>query len=223
MLTLMNAPRWQLSPKTMPWLLFAVVVTVPSVAWLQTYNWEPVLTISAVFPLLGVLAWSIMWTHYAYSWMRLHYPEAYSANALYDKVSTWLVLGLILLHPGLLGWQQYRLFGVLPPDSFYTGIAENLEPFVAIGALALVLFLIYEVVHRLRQKQSIQKIWGWISLSQLLAMVLIFVHGLQVGQIVLSGWMIGWWIILGVLLLPALYSTAINDWKVQQQASKIHP
>lgn len=219
----MNTPRWQPLSKTMPWLLFAVVVTVPSLAWLQTYNWQLVLTVPAIFPLLGVLAWSIMWTHYAYNWMRLHYHETYSANALYDKVSTWLVLGLILLHPGLLGWQQYRLFGVLPPDSFYSGVAENLEPFVAIGAFALTLFLVYEIVHRLRQKQSIQKIWGWISLSQLLAMVLIFIHGLQVGQIVLSGWMIGWWIVLGVLLLPALYSTAINDWKVQQEAKKSTP
>lgn len=209
----MNTTRMRPPSKSVPWILFSVVVIVPILAWLQTYDWQLVLTISALFPLLGVLAWSIMWTHYIYNWMCIHYPTTYTPNILYDKVSTWLVLGLILLHPGLLGWQQYRLFGTLPPDSFYAGVAENLEPFVAIGAFALILFLLYEIVSRLRQKQYIQDIWGWISLSQVLAMVLVFVHGLQVGQVVLSGWMIGWWITLGLLLLPALYSTVMNDWQ----------
>lgn len=199
------------------WLLFSVVVLIPVIVWLQTYNWRLTLTIPAVFPLLGVLAWSIMWTHYANGWLQIKHPEKIKKNQLYSSVSTWLVLGLLLLHPGLLAWQQYRLFGTLPPESFFATVATNLEPFVAIAIFALILFLAYEIVHRLKEKPAIKRASGWISISQVIAMILIFIHGLAVGQTVLSGWMELWWIFLGILLLPAFFEVVKADWQNQKK------
>ncbi len=201
----------------LPWFLLGVVTIVPLLTWLASYNWRPSITIAGVFPLLGVLAWSIMATHYYFGWLKIKFPEYFHADRLYGSITMWLVLALLLLHPGLLAWQQFRVFGTLPPESFYATVADAMAPFIAMGVFALVLFLTYEALHRFRQNERIKSLWGWVSLSQVIAMTLIFIHGLAVGQTVLTGWMVGWWVLLGVLLLPAFYEIVRHDWLKQKE------
>ena len=202
------------------WILLAVVVLVPLLAWLASFNWQPIVTTTSVFPLLGVWAWSIMATHYYLGYLELSAPSVFKSSQRYSSISMWLVLLLLLLHPGLLAWQQHQAFGTLPPDSFYGTVASTMAPFIAIGVFAWLLFLAYEGLERLRGNQRVKRLWGWVSLSQILAMILIFIHGLAVGQTVLSGWMVGWWTLLGVLLLPSFWRVIKEDFKTQREATK---
>jgi|AntRauTorckE6833_2_1112554.scaffolds.fasta_scaffold00077_20 hypothetical protein len=58
----------------------------------------------------------------------------------------------------------------------------------------------------------VQKNWRWVSLSQMIAMGLIFIHGLGVGQNINSGWLELYWIMLGLLLFSLLI-VGKDDWK----------
>lgn len=212
--------RATLRQKT-PWLLFTLVVIVPLVAWLNTYQWAPPITALTVFPLLGVWAWGIMWTHYILGWLRLRMPERFERDELYGKYTAWLVLALILLHPSLLAGQQYQRFGMLPPESYTSYVASSMELFVYFGIVGLFVFLSYEIFLRLKHKLWLRKIWGWVGLTQIAAMLLIFVHGFAIGDSVLYGWINIYWLLLGVLLLPAGIEVVRNDFR-QQRAARDH-
>lgn len=201
-----------------PWLLATGVLVFPAVLWLHFYRWEPPLQPLAVFPLLGVWAWSLMWTHYIYGALRIRWPHHFHEQKAYDRITAWLVLLLILLHPFLLAWGQKQRTQLLPPESFLAYVPPEMELFITFGTIGLVLFLAYEVFGRLRQREIFRRNWLWISLSQVLAMGLIFVHALQVGQTVLSGWGSGYWIVLGVLLVPAMAIVVRGDWHTQRSA-----
>lgn len=185
------------------WVTLTLLMALPLLSLLSVYEFQPPLTARAIFPLLGVWAWFIMWTHYAFWWIEKH-NEVIKPNNNYDKISMWLVLALILLHPGLLALEQYRLFGVLPPESFNTYVSADLQVFVSMGSLALLLFLGYEVAHRLRSSDWLKRRRGWVSVSQAAAMILIFIHGLMIGETVLQGWMLIIWILLGIVLAPLI-------------------
>lgn len=199
------------------WLLFVTVIGIPFLLWLDLYSWQPVFTPLSLFPLLGVWAWSIMWTHYILGALSIVYPDKINSNSLYGHVSGWLVLLLILLHPGLLAYEQHSQLDLLPPESFYASVAPSMAPFMTLGMIGLVLFLSYEVFHRLRHSIFLRSNWIWVSLSQVAAMVFIFFHGINIGQSVLSGIGSAYWIMLGVTLVPAMYVVVRYDWKMQQQ------
>lgn len=157
-----------------------------------------------------------MWTHYALGWMRLRWPYI-SPNLPYKRFSMWAVLLLILLHPGLLMQLQLSRLGAYPPKSFYLYVSESLSWAISLGLIALVLFLSYEVVVRLKHRATIKRIWPWISVSQLLAMLFIFMHGLAVGKSVLHGWMYWTWIVLAGLLLWFSISIIKNDFLLRHK------
>ncbi len=199
------------------WLLLSAVILIPLFLWLTIYQWRPVISPLAVFPLLGVWAWSIMWTHYVYGALHIQFPRTFAVQHTYDRLSAWLVLLLIILHPALLAWEQKNQLSILPPESFYAYVSPSLELYILFGSVGLLLFLSYEFFNRLRTKPLLRRHWFWVSLSQVGAMILIFVHGLRIGQTVLSGWGEVYWFVLGVSLLPALIIVATADWRNQQE------
>lgn len=197
------------------WALFTLLLVLPLLSWLNIYKFQPPLSAGAIFPLLGVWAWLIMWTHYAFWWIKKR-NKALRSSQNYGKISMWLVLVLILLHPGLLAWEQYRLFGLLPPDSFTLYVTSELQIFVSMGSLALLLFLAYEVVHRLRNSDWFKRQHGWVSASQAAAMTLIFVHGLMIGETVLYSWMLAVWVLLGIVLAPLMVLAVSESFSISK-------
>lgn len=188
--------------KLTPWLLFLVVVLLGCGAYFSDQNWEIGAVFSSglsIFPLLGIIAWSVMWTHFVYGALRIKYKLP--KNKIYSVSSGWLVLILILLHPGLLLLENYRSAQLLPPKSILIYTGESLLWAVLIAELALLIFLSYEVFNRIRDKAIIKKNWFWISLSQMLAMTLIFVHSLALGQNLKEGWFRYYWILMFVILV----------------------
>ncbi len=198
--------------KWLPLVIWLAVLALPFFAWLHAQRNPLHLTAYSIFPLLGMLAWTTMWSHYAYGSLRLAFPSL-TKNVAYSKTTEIFVLACIVLHPSLLAWQLWRTTGALPPTSFYKYVGSSLKLFVMSGSFALLLFLSYEVLHRLREKPMVIKNWRWISLSQMLAMVVIFVHGLKLGQNLRAGWMQFVWVCMGALLVPAFALVLQHEWK----------
>ena len=194
------------------WLLFAVVVVVPYLAWFPDLGDPPRLNPYTLFPLLGLWAWSLMWVHYAHGTLRRLVPGLGRSDA-FHRWSGWLVLTLILLHPGL-------LLGAMTVDTelgpargplVYAG--ESGRVAVIAGAVALMAFCAFEVLVRLAQRPSVQRRWRWVSLSQVVAMTLIWFHGLALGRHLGDGGLRTWWFVLGVLYVPCAAVVLRADWR----------
>ncbi|MCA9332951.1 hypothetical protein KDA00_03690 [Candidatus Saccharibacteria bacterium] len=207
----MNHDLKNKSPSKLPWVLFAFIIVIPFISWAAIRNWSlSNLSALSVFPILGVWAWSIMWTHYVLGTHRIMTNS--SKNHLYARISGYLVLLLIILHPTLLAWSQWEFTNKLPPTSFYNYAGKSLKLFVFMGAVSLVLFLSYEVLERFKEKSIVKKNWKWISLSQVIAMTLIFMHALKLGNITSNVYFQLYWIILGAILIPCFGVILENDW-----------
>jgi hypothetical protein len=198
------------------WSLFCIAVTVPFIAWGSRLGWDPeAITLYSLFPLLGLWAWSVMWTHYAYGSILILDGKA-AKNKLYKKVSGWFVLAALLLHPGLLALAQWQSTDVLPPESYYLYVGQAFAIFITLGFIAINAFLAYEILERLRSNELVERYWKWMSLSQALAMILIFIHAMALGQDLGSGWFQFYWVILGALLIPCFGLILRADWRRKQ-------
>lgn len=197
----------------MVWLLFAVVVIVPYVHWLRALDPGKPINPYTVFPLLGVWAWSLMWTHYAHGTLTM-LSSRLVRSPIYDRLTGWLVLALLLGHPGLLVGAQLADTELGPVEGVRTFAGEGRGWLALLGALGLVAFLLYEVLVRLRLRERLGRAWRWVGLAQAAAMAAIFVHGLGLGRH-LAGetWFRHYWVVLGALLLPCFSVIVRADWR----------
>lgn len=215
----MNNTELNSASKITPWFLFSLVVILPFIGWANSLNWQfELLSLYTVFPLLGLLAWGIMWTHYAYGAIFLSL-KSFKRNQLYSRLSGYVVLVLILLHPGLLTLAQWQGNKTLPPTSFYNYTGDSMKLYVILGSTALLAFLLYEVLHRFRSNSQVKKLWPIVSIIQMIAMVFIFIHGLSLGQHLQSGWLQFYWVILGVMLIPSFVIVGKSDWTKNNKTS----
>lgn len=194
----------QKSFTTFSWSTVALSIILSITAWGQGVNWQiDSITAYQWFPLFGLLAWMIMATHYFNGTLRILNPEL-KKPSYYSKVTSYIVLACLLLHPGILAFAQLKNGAGIPPASFTDYVGESLMFASFLGSMALVLFLSYEVFERLKDRATLKKYWWLVSVSQSLAMVFIFVHALRLGG-ELKGWFLAIWIVYGLVLLPCFY------------------
>lgn len=208
--------------KSLPWMLFTTVIIIGSGAYFSEHSWlfaETLKTRFSIFPLLGILAWSVMWTHFAYGALRVKFN--YPKNKLYSLISSWVVLFLILLHPGLLAFDMYRSLMMFPPKSFFLYVGDSLGWAIILAEIALLIFLSFEVFDRLKHKTIVKKNWVWISFSQMVAMTFIFVHSMAVGQSLKSGWFRVYWIVLYAILVPCFILIMKSDLRSKKQLNQV--
>ena len=196
-----------------PWILSLIVLSVGCYVWLRYHgrNFSPT-NLYDLFPFLGISAFSLMWTHYAVGEFRRFNP-ALPKNELYSRISGILVFALILLHPGLLVLARYRDGAGLPPGSVYSYVGNSGRLAVTLGAIALVLFLSYDVFERLKHKSFVNKNWWVVNILQSIAMLFILKHSFTLGTHLQSGWFRTYWVVLGTLFLPMMLHVHWHDWK----------
>lgn len=189
------------------WTLSFTVVVLAFVSWGSDNAWQfAELSIYQVFPLLGLLAFSIMWSHYISSTIRQLLGIEYAVLRPYFKLTSYAVLGLLILHPGLLIYQRFQDGYGLPPGSFMTYVAPAMAWLTLLGTVCLFAFLAFEF-HRLYKERSW---WHYVTKASDLAMLGIFYHGLRLGsQLSHSGWyQMVWWfygLSLAAVLLRKYY------------------
>jgi hypothetical protein len=197
------------------WGLSSLVVVVAFVAWGQSFRWRFThLSSYQLFPVFGLLAFSLMWSHYIAAVLRMYLQFDKAVLHRYFEVTSLAVLALILAHPGLLAWQLWRDGLGLPPGSelLYGGTMRGA---VLLGMIAWLVFLAYEF----RRKFENRPWWQIVSIATDAAMVLIFIHSLRLGSQLQAGWFRTLWYFYGVTLAASL--VYIYAKKFQPSASAI--
>ncbi len=186
------------------WSLSGIVVLLALIVWGQGFEWEfDKLDSYQLFPLFGLIAFSVMWSHYIASALRQYSGLERGVLKDYLRITGYVVLGAILLHPGLISWQLWRDGEGLPPGSEFSYVGDSLKVAVTLGMVALFMFLAYEL-HRWFARKSW---WKYIQYLSDIAMFMIFIHALSLGGELEEGWFRGVWYFYGVTLVFALIYT----------------
>lgn len=181
------------------WGLGLFVVALATVVWAGERLDGGSLTTYDVFPLLGLAAFSLMWTHYVLGSLRRLLGVSAKENKLYSAISSYLVLAFILLHPGLLIFQLYKDGFGLPPQS-YLEVYGAMKFAIGLGSISLLIFLLFELKRRFQKKSW----WKYIDWAQVVAMTMIFYHGLSLGRELSVSWYKAVWYAYGVSLIAAV-------------------
>lgn len=209
----------KLTPKHLQgiaWGISAAATTLAVVAWGNSYEWELAgMGTYQLFPLFGLLAFSLMWSHYVVSAIRQYFEVESKALSHYFEITSAIVLTAILLHPGLLLWQLWRDGLGLPPGSAKAYVGAAAYWAIWFGLIALVVFLSYE----LRRFYGKQKWWPIVQHASDVAMVLIFVHALRLGGALHPGWYRNVWYFYGISFLTALVYGYIKRYHPTQKVA----
>lgn len=174
--------------------LTVLIIGLCLFAWGRGLNGNP--TIYEIFPVFGLLAFSLMALHYIGGSIKRSLGLAGDESALkkYFTVTSYIVLILILAHPALLYIGLYQDGLGLPPLSSFEVYPQTVARVALVmGLLALTAFLLFELRRWFKQK----KWWKFIEYASVAAMILIFVHSLILGGDLMTGWFRLVWIVLG--------------------------
>ncbi len=186
--------------KVVAWAISFIACMLAFIAWSQDNGW-PGSQLSAylIFPLLGLLAYSLMWSHYVAGALREIIGLDKSVLSRYFELTSLAVLALISLHPGLLIYQRFRDGYGLPPHSYETYVAPGLGWVTLLGTASLLTFWAYEF----RRKFGKRSWWHYVQTASDIAMLVIFYHALRLGH-QLHGWFLGVWWFYGLTLIAIL-------------------
>lgn len=190
------------SLKLFAWLLTLLAVGISTLAWYQGLRLGlRGINSYELFPLFGLIAFSVMWSHYIMAALRsaLHIDKAVLKT--YFETTSWIVLVSLLLHSGLLMWQLWRDgFGAPPGNVLESYVAPVLHGAVIIGAISLVAFLLYEF----RRLFETKAWWKWLQYASDVAMLGVLYHGWQLGSHIREGWYQAVWVAYAITLVVVL-------------------
>lgn len=183
------------------WSTSLIVSIIAFVAWGTTYGWKfTPLSPYQLFPLLGLLAFSIMWSHYINGAIREIMSIDGSALKLYFRLTSYAVLALICLHPGILIYQRFRDGFGLPPGSYESYVAPGLGWVTLLGSASFCVFIAYEF----RRFFSERTWWHFVTEAGDLAMLAILYHGFRLGGALQRGWFRFVWLFYLIVLVAVL-------------------
>jgi hypothetical protein len=184
------------------WSLGLAVTLLAIIAWGSNLAWHLTpLNAYIVFPVLGLVAYSLMWSHYILGSTQDMLGWDKSILKQYFSTTGWAVLILICFHPGLLIYQRFRDGFGLPPGSYESYVAPGLGWVTLLGTASLLVFLAYEFYRVFGERSW----WHYIRQAGDIAMLAIFYHGLRLGTDLQGGhwFQLVWWF-YGVTLATVL-------------------
>lgn len=182
------------------WSLSVLVTLLAVMVWGQSYRWHLAFNAYVIFPVLGLSAYGIMWSHYVVGTARQLLKVDKTVLENYYRWTGFVVLALICLHPGLLVYQRFADGFGLPPGSVGTYVAPGLGWLTLLGLASLLVFLAYEF----RRVFYNRSWWHYVAEAGDLAMLAIFYHGLRLGTQLQTGWFRYVWWLYGLTLLAIL-------------------
>ncbi len=180
--------------------IITIAVAVAAIlTWGQARSWQlGGLSIYQIFPVFGILAFSLMWAQYVASSLQTFFKAKHSPLKTYFEVTSILVLIAIMLHPGLLAWQLWHDGFGLPPGSYLSHyVVPSLAWAALLGTVSLLVFLAYELRRVFRK----HKWWRFMIYLSDAAMIAIFFHALALGSQLQLGWFRDLWFFYGITLV----------------------
>lgn len=186
---------------TIAWGSAALGSLLSLYVWGSLLQWDiSKITAYSLFPLLGLLAYSLMISHYLAGAVRQISKQPREVLAHYFTITSVIVLVCILLHPTLLIYKLWATGHGLPPTSYKSYVNAGLLIWIYVGTLSWIAFLTYE----LRTKFNTKSWWKYIQYASDIAMVGIFFHGLMLGQHLTIPWFRAVWYVYGIILVGSL-------------------
>ena len=177
-----------------PWVISSVALVLSVLGWGQDFGWHFYgFTLYEWFPLFGLIAFSLMWAHYAVDFVSRFGKFKFDESYLF--ATRYIVLFALLLHPGLLALQLWREGFGLPPMSWLSFIGPDLQWAIIVGLCAWLAFLLFELHRWFRGKSWFR----WIVLANAGAMVAVVIHVLYVAEPL--GWFRNLWYLYGISLI----------------------
>lgn len=183
------------------WALNILVVALALfVWWPATKN----LTTYSLFPIFGLIAFSLMWVHYITGALRRYASLSPDVFKRHFQVTGYIVLFCILAHPGLLDLQLY-LDGLGLPFQAIPQVYPRVIEQVAIlaGVTALTIFLFFEL-HRFFKDRTW---WRYVEWANIAAMALILWHGFTLGGDLRQPWFQVVWALYAITFVGAVAYT----------------
>ncbi len=191
------------------WSISLAVCAVAIVVWGMNYEWQ-LLPINnyVLFPLLGLLAFSVMWSHYIAGAIRELAGLDKTTLRRYFETTSMAVLVLICLHPGLLIYQRFRDGYGLPPQSYESYVRPGLGWITLLGTASLLVFLAFEF----RRIYGERSWWHFVTEAGDFAMLAILYHGFRLGGQLQTGWFRYVWLFYTVSLMAVLIRNYYNKY-----------
>lgn len=187
--------------RVIAWGSAALGVLLSLYAWGSLQGWKfNDLGPYSLFPVLGLVAYSLMISHYLAATVRQISDQPKELLQKYFTITSVAVLVCILLHPSLLIYQLWASGNGLPPASYSSYVASGLLAWIYVGTLSWLAFLLYE----LRHKFNTRSWWKYVQYASDAAMVGIFFHALMLGQHLAVPWFRLVWYGYGVILIGSL-------------------
>ena len=182
--------------KTLIILGATAAVLVPILAHIRNVSWGESSLMANLFPMFGLLAASLLWLHAISGvfeeWLRERFD--------FDAFVHWTALAIlvsIILHPLLL----------LIIIKFDFSIVFSSTPMI-LGVIAFLLLITYDVGKLLRRKYDIfARNWRKILVISNIGFLLTFIHALELGSDLQSGFMRWLWIFYGITATLAIIYT----------------
>lgn len=181
------------------WAISMVAAVAVFISWGHSYYWQ-IYNSYQLFPIFGMLAFTLMWGHYIASVIRQLFGLEKEVLKSYFEITSGMVLVFILMHPGLLAWQLWRDEGLLPPGSELNYAGPALKGYILLAMVSLVVFLAYEFYRKFGDRPW----WKYIAFMTDLAMVAVLIHALKVGSHLQQGNLRNLWVFYGVTLVVSL-------------------
>ena len=154
------------------------------------------------FPLLGLMAFSALWSTYAVSAVAAYQKVPSEKLASYYRIAGYAILILILSHPTTLMVRLWLDGFGLPPGSYSAYVNQSMVWVVYLGVTSLFIFLAYEL-HRWFERKNW---WKWVVYANDVAMFLILYHGMTLGGELQRGWFkYVWWFYAVALVGMVIY------------------
>lgn len=184
-----------------------VVVGYPLAVWYARFDFVfDILLLRQIFPALGLIAVTTMYLHIIGRPFARQLSE-YIPFATFERVSSYLVLVTMLLHP-LLRTVYFLLEGLplIPPPAYQLPLG--------LGALGLLLLLTYDVGKWYGRSDFVSRHWNVIDVLSTLGFYIVWVHALMLGGDLQEGPLRSVWIFYGVTAaLASCYTVYQKAWK----------
>jgi hypothetical protein len=187
---------------TKAWASSAFAVLVAVFVWGDSIGFQSSrLTGYSLFPLFGLLAFGLMWSHFITAALRMYLKVDKAVIKDYYEITSFFVILFLFAHPGILIWSLYRDGFGLPPNSYlHHYIAPGLAWAALLGTLSWLAFMAYELRRKYQQKSW----WKYIAYASDAAIVAVFIHGLKLGRHTHTGWFQKVWYLYGLTLAISL-------------------
>lgn len=195
------------------WSLYTAVTLLAVIVWGSQLKWSfSNFNAFSIFPVLGLTAFSLMWVHYVSGFIRdTWFPGASTKTSF--KVTSVAVLALILFHPALLIIELYRQGSGLPPESYKDYVAPGNSVYVLLGVIGLAGLLAFETKRFFGKKPW----WKYIAVVSDIAILLIAIHSLKLGQHLQSGWFRYVWYFYIITLIACIVRIYVRKFESRKK------